>query len=253
MKVNYLKYLPTIFTSLGCIGVVGTTVLSAKATPKACDIIAEYNSDKCELHGDGKVYHVTQSWSDLDIWQKGKKLGPVYTPTAASCAGTIACIVLSDIFARRYHAAVTKSLASIALMYKAGTDAFKKREAERKATQYDFDSCDPEKIIVFDEYFLEPIEISRSDLYAALYEFNRNYQLRGYGPLFELYEFITNDEIVSDDSDPAKQFGWSIDLGEEYGYIWIDFCLEPVDEEKRVYVLKYPFEPLMGYMYGWEE
>ena len=252
MKVNLLKYLPTICTTLGCAGVVGTSVMSAKATPRACEIIAEYCKSRT-MYADNDAICIIQKWDDLDVWQKGKKLAPVYAPTAASCAGTIACIVLSDIFARKYHAAVTKSLASLALMYKAGTDAFKRSEAERKAKQYDFDNCDPEKIIVFDEYFLEPIEISRSDLYAALYEFNRNYSLRGYGPLFELYEFITNDEIVSDESDPAKQFGWAIDLGEEYGYSWVDFCLEPVNEEKRVYVLKYPFEPLMEYMYGWEE
>lgn len=75
------KNSPIILTGTAMAGLLSTTVLAVKATPKALDRIADASIDK-----DGKAVELTK-------WEKVKVASIEYVPTAISFVGTGACII----------------------------------------------------------------------------------------------------------------------------------------------------------------
>ena len=67
----------TILTTIGGVGVVATTVMAVKATPKAVQLLEEAELQKDE---------------PLTVIDKIKVAGPIYIPTIITGAATIACI-----------------------------------------------------------------------------------------------------------------------------------------------------------------
>lgn len=79
----------------------------------------------------------------------------------------------------------------------------------------------------------------------AMYHLNRNFQLRGWCLLSELWEFIgiTTDEY-------SDTHGWSYQQMAEWGYVpWIDYSL--YEDRDGVEMLYFTFGPT--HIYTWEE
>lgn len=82
LKGAMIKHSPEILTGIGVAGMITTTIMAVKATPKALDIMAELN----EIHA-----------NDADKKEKSKdiitKVAPVYLPAAITGGLSIACII----------------------------------------------------------------------------------------------------------------------------------------------------------------
>lgn len=94
---------PTILTCIGAIGVVATTVMAVKATPKALAIIEQVKEEKGE---------------DLTKLEVVNVAGPVYIPTVIAGLSTIACIFGANILNKRSQAAIVSAYALLDNSYK---------------------------------------------------------------------------------------------------------------------------------------
>lgn len=92
IKTNASKHSPEILTGVGIVGMVTTTVLAVKATPKALDLIVRAEDEKFDNgHGDEltKVEVIKAAWKP-------------YIPAAITGTVSIACLVgASSVNARR--------------------------------------------------------------------------------------------------------------------------------------------------------
>lgn len=103
---------PAILTALGIVGVVGTTVMAVRATPKALRLI---KAKKNELNTD----ELTPAELVQTTWK-------CYIPSALVGAGTIACIVGIGVMDRRNQAALSSAYAMLNESYKQYRQAAKK-------------------------------------------------------------------------------------------------------------------------------
>ena len=100
------KNSPTILTGLAVAGLLTTTILAVRATPKATELI---KADSRKQH-DGDPYAYTKKEAFLSSWT-------CYVPTAISGAITIACIISANHISLRRNAALASlySVTEVAL------------------------------------------------------------------------------------------------------------------------------------------
>lgn len=84
----------TILTTVGAIGVVGTAVLTAKATTKANDILEEATIEKGEK---------------LTVKEKIVVAGPSYIPAILMGTVTVSCIFAANVLNKRHQAALVSA------------------------------------------------------------------------------------------------------------------------------------------------
>lgn len=91
------KHSPEILTGIGIAGMITTTVLAVKATPKALDCIER---KKEELH--------PESDEDLTVVETVQATWKCYVPAAVTCVASVACLIgASSVNARRNAALAT--------------------------------------------------------------------------------------------------------------------------------------------------
>ena len=217
---------PTILTVLGIAGVVGTTVMSIKATPKAMKLI---KAKKDELNTD----KLTPTELVQTTWK-------CYIPTALIGAGTIACIIGIGVMDKRNQAALTSAYAMLNESYKQyrqaakkvyGEDADNKIHAEMAKDAMVADGCwgyqvynmdmDPEseQKLFYDLTSKKYFTTTMAAVLNAQYHVNRNLALRGDCSLNEYLSFLGIDEV-----DKGDEIGWDINyMIEEMDSYWLDF------------------------------
>lgn len=98
MQESISKHSPEILTGIGIAGMIGTTVLAVKATPKALDLIEEAEEAKID-NGDYK---------DLTIFEVIKVAWKPYIPAVVTGFTSVACLIgASSVNARRNAALAT--------------------------------------------------------------------------------------------------------------------------------------------------
>lgn len=252
------KYIPTILSIIGVGGVIATSALTAKATLKSKDIFEK---------------------EDLTKFEKAKNASRNYIPAVCIGLGTATCIITANILNIKNQAAIISASGFIAdsfTTYKSkvkelyGEEAHQNivnaimvEKAEDKKIYY-ADICGngclefgnkEEKHVFYltcaDIFF----ESTVTKVIQAEYHLNRNYMLRGFAPLAELYEFLgLNPNDIPDIGwnmelqDRAENLGWA----SEDGLYWIDFdhhiakdldLPEWIDKNREVYVIDTPFYP----------
>ena len=103
MKASIKNKMPTILTCLGGVGVIFTSVLTAKATPKALRIIDETERGK---------------GMELSKWEKVRVTAPVYIPPVVIGSATILCIFGSNLLSKRQQASLASAYAFLDQTYK---------------------------------------------------------------------------------------------------------------------------------------
>lgn len=243
------RNLPTILTTVGAVGVVATGVTSAKATPKAIKLLQQAEEKKGEK---------------LTVIEKVKAAGPVYIPSMIIGTATIACVFGSNAINKHRQEALISAYAVLDQSYKEyrnkvkdvlGEDADATVMSEIAKDKYEeakekFDSKDQEKDddvkLFFEEYSGRYFEATMSDVLEAEYHFNRNFALRDYADLNELYSFLGLPE-----TEYGATIGWGRFAGESvYGYQWIDFChvKDRMKDGTEFYRLEMPFGPTPDYL-----
>lgn len=250
------KHSNAILTGVAVTGVVVTAVSAAKATPKAMLLIQKAEEEK---------------GGPLSRTEKFVKAAPVYFPTALIGASTVACIFGAHVLNKKQQAALASAYAVVNASYNEyrskveevfGENADgmvkhavieEKYEEDKVVTRVVEPGPKPEiepefedTVLFFDEYRNEFFETSLEHIKDAEYHFNRNFALRDYAELNELYEFIGLPPTAL-----GSVLGWSTYAGQAtYGYQWIDFnhVKDVLDDGTVYYRLEMPFPPTADYM-----
>lgn len=242
----------TILTCVGGVGVIATSVMAVKATPKALRLIDEAEKEKGEA---------------LRPIEKVQVAGKPYVPAIITGVSTLACIFGANALNQRQQAALISAYALVDSSYKEYRNTVKKlygEETHQKiietiAVEKSDDvyihasnfcnNCDlsiedhcSEPKVFYDEHANRYFEATIEQVITAEYHLNRNYVLRGYSYLNELYEFLGLDE-----TDYGSVLGWAPN---DDGMYWIDFNHRKVvlDDGSEYYTIEMPFEPTYDFL-----
>lgn len=203
----------TILTVVGGAGVVTTTVLGIKATPKAMKLLENAKEEKGE---------------NLTRLEKVKVVAPVYIPTVISGAATLTCIFGANILNKRYQASLMSAYALLDNSYKEykdkveelyGEDADDKINEELAKDKYKETELKNDEVLFYDEYSNRYFKSTILKVAQAEYNVNRDIHMRGWAELNEYYE-----RLGLDDFDDYEALGWSEGGNYEmYWQAWVDF------------------------------
>lgn len=230
----------TILTCLGGVGLIATSVMTAKATPKAITMLNEVKEEK----GD--------ELTKLDIV---KATAPVYIPAILTGAATLACMFGANALNKRKQASLISAYALIDNSYK----EYKKKavelfgeDADEKITEEiakdDFSKSDiiisgGDKRLFYEEFSGRYFEATTEAVISAEYEMNRRLAVE-YGGLYlnEWFELLDLDR-----TDYGDYLGWSYSyLQEVYWQNWIDFQHHTVtlDDGLECVIITMQMEPI---------
>lgn len=247
VKSNVSKHSPEILTGIGIAGMISTTILAVKATPRALDLIAEAEDDKSEYCCERltKIEVVKAAWKP-------------YIPAAITGTVSVACLIgASSVNARRNAALYSAyKLSETALSdYKEKvieTIGEKKEQVVReKIAQKKVDEkpASTSEIIVTGNgnvLFLEPVSqrYFTSDIETIRKIINDlNYRLTtGMEEYISLSEFY--DEIGLSHTAISDDIGWNINRD---GQIVVDMPATKTDKGEPCLMLDYHVEPRYDY------
>ena len=244
-KVMVSKRSPEILTGLGIAGMISTTVLAVRATPKALDLIARAEDKKFD-NGHG---------NKLTVSEKMKVAWKPYIPAAITGIASISCIIgASSVHAKRNAAiAAAYNLSQTALTeYKekvVETIGEKKEQAIKDKIAKDKIKKDPvskSEVIVTGKgntlcydafnsrYFYSDID----QIKRAINELNRIMLNQMYVSLNDFY-----DELNLKHSGNGDELGWKLDDG----FIEVDFSSQLSDDGRPCLVIEYMVAPRYDY------
>lgn len=221
-KLHLKRASPTILTYVAAIGVVATSVMAVKATPKAMMLLEHATDEKGE---------------ELTKLEVVRVAGPVYIPALAIGVSTISCIFGANVLNKRNQASLVSAYVMLSESYQQyrraantvyGEDADSKIIAEVVKKKYisadeysvysaDMDS-ESERILCYDLFSQRYFTSTMAAVLNAQYHINRNLSLHGYASINEFYEFLGIDKI-----DHGDDIGWDYDSLVEDGILWLDF------------------------------
>ena len=236
----------TILTIAGGVGVIATSIMAVKATPKATQIIEKAKAVKGE--------ELTTVETIQYTWK-------TYIPTAMMAVGTISCIFGANVTGKRHQAALVSAYTLVDSSYRqykrklvelygkethnSIIDALAVEKAQEVGIYAeslctnncltDDEACgDP--VLFYDEYSDRYFESTIEQVITAQYHFNRNFTLRGYCTLNELYEFLGLET-----TDYGATVGWSV----EDELYWVDFNNRKsyLADGTKYYIIETPWGP----------
>lgn len=241
-SINFMKRnASTILTCAGGAGVIATSVLAVKATPKALTLLGKAKEEKGE---------------DLTKLEKVKVAGPAYIPAVIMGASTIACIFGANIMNQRQQAALMSAYALLDNSYKDykkklaelyGEDTVEEIEEEIVRDKYKEDLCPVEdgKQLFYDDFSQRYFESTTEDVLRAEHEVNRMLAVHYGVYLNEFYELLGIER-----TDYGDYLGWSTgELVETCWYSWIDFHHDKVvmDDGLEVTIITMGMEPTFDF------
>ncbi len=246
----------TVLSCIGAVGVITTVVMAVKATPKALLLIDEEKRCRSKEHFD----------EDLNEWvgspiSKGELIGLVwkcYIPATLVGLSTIACIFGAATLNKRNQASLVSAYALLNQSYQQyrnaaktvyGEDADEKIKIETAKNVYvSAGGChiyDPEseseEILFYDTFCQRYFTSTMSSVINAQYHINRNFALRGWSDINELYNFLGLEEHRGGDL-----IGWSADEMMESGLTpWVEFenRLVEMNDGLECYLISTLYEP----------
>ena len=214
-KIFFKRNGSTILTCVGSAGVVATTILAVKTTPKAIRLIDQAAMEKGE---------------ELTKLEVVKVAGPAYIPTIMTGVTTIACIFGSNVLNKRQQASLISAYALLDNSYKEYKNKVKELLGEeghaeiRDAIAKDhYEVADlaiePDKELFYDEFSDQYFQATLVDVLNAEYNVNRDIQTQGWATLGDFYA-----ELGIEDYDDGGALGWS-EGGNfaRYWQSWLDF------------------------------
>lgn len=238
----------TILTCVGAVGVVATSVMAVKATPKALILLEKAKEEKGE---------------DLTTWETVKMAGPAYIPAVITGAATIACIFGANIISKHQQAALMSAYALLDSSYKEyknkvdelyGEEAGRKVREEIAKDKYTGDDIllDDTKELFYDFYSGQYFNSSIEAVQRAEYEVNRALYVDGYVCVNKFYE-----ELGLPTRPEYDEIGWTCgQLESMYWHTWIEFeHTETIIDDSDEYgglpctIVYMPLEPVIDAEY----
>lgn len=253
MRMNYRTKdkCSLILTVLGGAGVIVTAVLTAHETPKAIKLINQAKDEKDRA---------------LTISETVITCLPAYIPAIISGITTITCIFGITVLSRKSQASLASAYTLLNQSYKNykcklielyGKDAHDKiieqlavenaneiygyGEYLCSITSLELSGNKSKKILFYDAFSERYFATTPEQVLSAEYYINRNYALRGYATLNELYDFYGIAPISGGD-----ELGWAPTDEGEY---WIEFnhIESQLSDKTSFYIIEMPFEPRVNY------
>ena len=241
-KLTLAKHSPEILVGMGIAGMITTTVLAVKATPKALELIE-----------DKKYEEQTDKLAPIDVVKTTWKC---YIPAAVTGVASVTCLIgASSVNARRNAALATAyKLSETALIdYKekvVETIGEKKEKVVRDAIAADKVKNNPVKkqdIVVtgkgktlcLDPYSGRYFESDVELLKKAANEMNRRMFTEMYMSLNEFYSEINLEEIAV-----GHDIGWNINNGDK---VELYFSATLTDNNEPCLVLDFEIPPKYGF------
>lgn len=235
------RHASTILTCAGGAGVITTSVMAVKATPKALALLENAKEEKGE---------------DLTKLETIKIAGPAYIPSVIIGASTIACIFGANALNKRQQAALMSVYALLDSSYKNyknkvlelyGEDANQRVKEEIAKDKYDEDPQEVEdgKQLFYDDYSQRYFESTTEDVLRAENELNRMLAMEYGVCLNKFYELLGIER-----TDYGDYLGWfSGELVEAYWYSWIDFHHTKVvmEDGLECTIITMGMEPTFGF------
>ena len=236
---------PTILTCIGGVGVIATSIMAVKATPKALQRIEQAKEEKGE---------------ELTKLETVKVAGPVYIPAALAGIGTLTCIFGANALSKRQQASLASAYALLNSSYNEyrkkvdelyGEDAGANVRAGIAKDKYDENevSVGEGKQLFFDQFSGRYFESTIEDVQRAEYRVNRDLVMRDYVSLNEFYEHLGVPTIEAGDT-----LGWSNGGNfASYWQTWIDFSHQKtlIDDDLECYIIHMQTEPTPDYQDYW--
>lgn len=232
----------TILTCVGGAGVVATSVLAVKATPKALALLENAKEEKGEQLTKMEVIRVA---------------GPAYIPSVITGVATLACIFGANALNKRQQAAITSAYALLDQSYKEykkkaeelyGEDASQKIRAEIAKDNYDEEEHrDIAKQLFYDDFSGRYFESTMEDVIKAEYYINRTISTDGGAYLNEWFE-----ELGLEETDYGNHLGWSAGLLMDCTWTcWLEFGHEKtlIDDDLECIIITMSLEPMMDFEY----
>lgn len=213
-KIFLKRHSSTILTCVGAAGVIVTSVLAVKATPKALALLEEAKAEKEE------------ELTKLEIIEVA---GPAYIPAILTGAATITCIFGANVLNKQQQASLMSAYALLENSYKEyqskakelyGKDADERIKQEIVRGMYKTKTpSNDDKQLFFDFFTMEFFESTIEEVMAAEEAFNRILVTNNYASLNEYCDVLGIPR-----AEYGFELGWSSDLDKTfYGYSWIDF------------------------------
>ena len=233
LKMFVKKNGPTILTCIGSIGVVVTSVMAIKATPKAMVLLEDARAEK----GD-----------DLTKFEKVMVAGPAYIPTIIVGASTIACVFGANILNQRQQAALMSAYAlldstykeyqsKVVDLYSEEADSRVKKEIAKDKYLGD-DKLVDNDVLFYDEFSGRYFESTNAKVLEAEYETNKKISDHGGVCLNDFYRALGLEPTRYGD-----RLGWSVnDLS-------LDFRHEKfiLDDGLEGCIITFVQEPILGF------
>lgn len=243
-KIFLKRNASTILTCIGSAGVIATSVMAVKETPKALVLLENAKEEKGE---------------ELTKLEAVKIAGPVYIPSIIVGMSTIACIFGANILNKRQQAALISAYTLLDNSYKEyrnkvvelyGEDAdehVRKEIAKDKYEESDIETED-NKLLFYDEYSMKYFNSTMEDVIKAEYEINRILAERNGAFLNEFYDLLKLPQTNCGDV-----LGWSTyELMESTLKPWIDFNHRKVELEDGMecYILEIVTDPIPNIVFA---
>lgn len=235
------KNASTILTYAGAAGVVATTVLAVKATPKALKSIETAKDEKGE---------------QLTKFEVVKCAAPAYIPTIITGTATIACVFGANILNKRTQAALMSAYALLDNSYKEyrnkvtelyGEDAdvqVKEEIAKDKYKETNIELSDG-KQLYFDDYSGRYFEATSETLIRAENTINRRLSETDGAYLNEFYELLGLET-----TDYGDYLGWSsCEMYETCWSSWLYFYHKKVilDDGLECTIISFSMDPTFDF------
>lgn len=240
-KIFINKHSPEILTGIGIAGMISSTILAVKATPKALDLIA---AKKEELNT-----------MDLSIKDTILCTWKLYLPSAISTLTSVSCLIVACNVNRKRNAALMTAYSLSESAFRTYRDEVIKTIGEKKEKKLR-DNINQEMInnkpieknqviitkkgntlcqdCISGRYFRSDLDTIRK----VVNELNRKMMTENYISLNEYYDAIGLDHIKDGDN-----LGWRI----ETGLIEVSFSACIVEDDEPCIVIDYNIVPENGY------
>lgn len=231
----------TILTSIGGVGVVVTSVMAVKATPKALRLLQKAEEEKGE---------------ELTALQKVAVVTPAYAPSIIVGVSTIACIFGANVLNKRKQASLMSAYALLNSSYKEYrekvSELYGEESEEEIQTELAKDKYAENEVLDNDgeELFYDNFSkrYFKSTIYKvqrAEYEVNRDLAMQESVTVNDFYRYLDIPGIEGGDV-----IGWSSPMNfAAYWQVWIDFShseftLDDGTKCRKIWMFQ---EPLVGF------
>lgn len=238
-KIFVKRNASTILTCAGGVGVIATSVLAVKATPKAMLLLNNAKEEKGE---------------ELTKMEIVKVAGPAYIPAAVTGIATITCIFGANILNKRQQASLASAYALLDNSYKEykkkvtelyGEEANARIKEEIAKDKYEETTVSEGKQLFYDEFSGRYFEATLADVLRAEYDLNR--RLSEYSGVYlnEFYEMLDIPRV-----DFGDYLGWSAsEVYDMCWHSWIDFQHQKVvmEDGLECTIITMVVEPTHGF------